>query len=503
MLAKKIYKFFVAAATQWLYGEEALKIVQEHMQEVNKQLREYFSGRGIQAELVLYPVGANQEAFEEFFSDAEYDKNCAGVILWPHTFSPSQLSMKVIKKFSKAICVLHTNYMEDVKWDEVNMDFMNLNQTAHGFLEFIYGCMRAGKSAIKVIGNWQNQSFKDEVAEFIKVASACHGLHSLKIVSFSDKMRYVGSTETDRNRLLLSLGVTVLPYDINDLTDAITRVLDEDPRIAEKIGELEKTCFLQDELREGGTKRQSLIEAVRIYWGIKSFLEKLGAEAFTTNFEALGTLEQLPGLAVQLLMEEGYGFAAEGDVKTAATVWLMLRITDRTTFMEHYIADHASDKMLGAHMLEVARVDEQKVKIEIHPLGIGGKTDPVRAVFGCGGDKALLVTLTDVGNRFRFVASALDLVPGPNTPSLPVARFFWKPEAGLAADADCWTAAMAYHHGALSVGVRFETMLMISDIMDIEMMIIKRDTNIVDFRQALRANAAYYGLKALGQSLIV
>ncbi|MGE5529529.1 MAG: L-arabinose isomerase [Patescibacteria group bacterium] len=488
-------EIWFVTGSQSLYGEETLKKVAEHSQAIAGALA---ANPAMAAKVVFKPVLTSPDAIHNLCIEANTSKNCAGIITWMHTFSPARMWIAGLKVLAKPLAHLHTQFNRDIPWAEIDMDFMNLNQSAHGDREygFIGARMRLPRKVI--VGFWQDRDVIERLAVWVRAALAWHDLQGARIARFGDNMREVAVTEGDKVEAQIRLGFAVNGYALGDLAARVDGVGPADVRAL--VAEYEKEYRVQKELAQGGSKRASLEEAARIELGLKRFLEEGGFKGFTTTFENLYGLGQLPGLAVQRLMAQGYGFGAEGDWKTAALVRAMKvmahGLPGGTSFMEDYTyhLEAKNQKVLGAHMLEIcASIADGKPSLEIHPLSIGGKADPVRLVFNVPAGRAVNASLIDLGNRFRLLVNEVLVVkPEADLPKLPVARALWTPLPDLATAAEAWILAGGAHHTGFSQAIGAEYLEDFAEMAGIEYMPIDAATKIRDFKNELRWNEIYY-----------
>ena len=481
--------------SQELYGEEVLRQVEEHAREIAGALD---SEAAIPVRVAHRPVVKNAESIHEVCLEANAVEACAGVIAWMHTFSPAKMWIAGLTSLQKPLLHLHTQFNRDLPWAEIDMDFMNLNQSAHGDREFGFMETRMGLRRKTVAGHWSDPSVVERIGTWTRAACGWNEAQILKVARFGDNMRLVAVTEGDKVEFQLRLGVSVNGYGIGELVSAV-----EAASGAAVDGLVE--AYLEDyevaeELRPGGGRHESLREAARIEAGLRSFLEDGGFMAFTDTFEDLGSLPQLPGIAVQRLLADGYGFGAEGDWKTAALVRvakvMSAGLDGGTSFMEDYTYHLAPEgpKVLGAHMLEVCpSIAGAKPTCEIHPLSIGGKGDPVRLVFTAAPGPAVVVGLLDLGDRFRFVLNEIEVVePDEDLPRLPVARALWEPRPDLSTAAEAWLVAGGPHHTAFCRAIGREAFVDLAEIAGVELLVIDGDTRMTDFVKEVRWNEAYY-----------
>ena len=403
-----------------------------------------------------------------------------------------------LKLLQKPFVHLHTQYNREIPWQDMDMDFMNLNQSAHGGREFGHIATRLGIDRKVIVGHWQNEAVQDELARWLRVALGWHVWQTTKIARFGDNMRDVAVTEGDKVQAQLQFGFSVDGYGVGDLVSVINQV--KEAEITQLLDEYDTVYPMVDSLKPNGAHRSSLMEQARIEIGLKKFLDQRGYTGFTTTFEDLHGLKQLPGLAVQRLMAQGYGFGAEGDWKTAALLRLMKvmakGLEGGTSFMEDYTYHFQPGNMqaLGAHMLEVCEsIAAEQPVLEIHPLSIGGKEDPVRSIFTAATGSAINVTIVDLGHRFRMIVNEVEVVEPKDLPKLPVARGLWMPKPDLRTAAQAWILAGGAHHTSFSQALTAVDMVDFAEIAGIECVVIDEKTEINDFKQRLRWNQAYYG----------
>ncbi len=483
--------------SQGLYGEETLRQVAEQSRQIAEALDD---GTDIPVRVVWKPVLTDAGAIRRICLDANADDGCVGLIAWMHTFSPAKMWIAGLDALRKPLLHLHTQANVALPWSSIDMDFMNLNQAAHGDREFGYIQSRLGVARKTVAGHVSDPVVAARIGAWARAAAGRAELSSLRLARFGDNMRDVAVTEGDKVEAQLRLGVSVNTYGVNDLVAAVEASTDAD--VNGLVKEYEDTYRLAPELRAGGERHDALRYAARIELGLRGFLVDGGFKAFTTNFEDLGGLRQLPGLAVQRLMADGYGFGGEGDWKTSVllrTLKVMATgLPGGTSFMEDYTyhLEPGRELILGAHMLEVCpSIASATPSCEIHPLGIGGREDPVRLVFDAEPGPAVVVGLADMGDRFRLVANEIDVVaPSEPLPHLPVARAVWQPRPDLRTSTEAWLTAGAPHHTVLSSAVGAEELADLADILGVELLTIDADTTIRRFTQELRWNQAYHRL---------
>lgn len=493
---RKLEAWFVTGS-QHLYGPEALEQVAQDAKTIAQALSR---AKQVPVKVVFKPVLTTPEAIYDLCMKANTTTKCVGLITWMHTFSPAKMWIAGLKALSKPFVHLHTQFNRDIPWDEIDMDFMNLNQSAHGGREFGFICTRLRRHRKVIVGHWKEPEVQAELGAWARAACAWRDSQGAKMVRFGDNMREVAVTEGDKVESQKQLGYSVYGYGVGDLVARVDKVTDK--QIDKLTAEYEAVYELTRPISRDGRKREALREAARIELGMRAFLEEGNFKAFTTNFEDLHGLKQLPGLAVQRLMADGYGFGAEGDWKTAALVRAMkvmaAGLPGGTSFMEDYTyhLDPAGPKVLGAHMLEVcSSIAEGKPTLEVHPLGIGGKGDPCRLVFNVPTGPGLNASLIDMGNRFRMIVNEVDVVPPEAAlPKLPVARVVWVPKPSLKIGAAAWILAGGAHHTGFSMALTSEHMQDFTEMAGIEYVQIDADTKIYEFKKELRWNEMYYML---------
>jgi L-arabinose isomerase len=485
--------------SQHLYGPETLDQVARQSQEIQQMLA---ASGGLSAEIVSKPVLTDAGAIRTVMLEANSDPGCLGVIAWMHTFSPAKMWITGLDSLRKPLLHLHTQLNETLPWQSIDMDFMNLNQAAHGDREFGYIQTRIGVARKTIAGHASDPALVERVDGWMRAAAGFAHWRGLKIARFGDNMRNVAVTEGDKVDAELRFGMSVNTWGVNDLVEWVDAASDAD--VDALVGEYADTYRLAPELAVGGDRHESLRYGARIEVGLRGFLADGGFGAFTTNFEDLGGLRQLPGLAVQRLMADGYGFGGEGDWKTSAllaAVKAMGAGTGKgTSFMEDYTYHFGpgEPKILGAHMLEVCpTIAADTPSIEVHPLGIGGREDPVRMVFDAEPGPAVVIGMADMGDRFRLVANEIEVVPPDEPlPNLPVARAVWKPAPSLSTSAELWLTAGGPHHTVLTKAVGAEVLRDFADMVRTELVLIDAQTTRSDFVDRLRWNQAYHRLAA-------
>ena len=490
-------EIWFVTGSQHLYGPKALKQVAANSQKIVEWIN---ASSKLPLTVVFKPVVTTPDEVTNLLSSASNDKRCAGLILWMHTFSPSKMWIGGLTHVSKPLLHLHTQFNRDLPWGSIDMDFMNLNQSAHGDREhgFIHTRLRLERKV--VAGYWQETEVLDRIAAWMRAARAWADLQGARFVRFGDNMRFVAVTEGDKVAAEIRFGYGVNYHGIGDLVKVIDEAADAD---AEKLcDEYEELFTVAPELRRGGAMRSDLQYSAKIELGLRAFLEDGGFKGFTTTFEDLHGLKQLPGLAVQRLMADGYGFGAEGDWKTCAMVRAMKAMAcdlpGGVSFMEDYTyhLDPERPLVLGAHMLEVCpSIAAAKPSLEAHPLGIGGKDSPMRLVFTAKAGPALNASMIDLGNRFRLIVIEIDVVDPPEPlPNLPVACAVWQYRPNFKTAAEAWILAGGAHHSGYTNALTVEHLEDFASIAGIEMLIIGKDTRLSEFKNELRWNEIYYHL---------
>lgn len=483
--------------SQGLYGEETLRQVAEQSKQVAAGLA---SAADVPVTVEWKPVLTDSASIRRAMLDANSDDSVIGVIAWMHTFSPAKMWIAGLDALQKPLLHLHTQANVELPWAEIDFDFMNLNQAAHGDREFGYIETRLGVPRTTVVGHVSDPAVTARVGAWARAAAGRAATIGMKLARFGDNMRYVAVTEGDKTEAELRLGVQVNTWGVNDLVDAIAGHSDAeaDALVAEYLD----LYSVVPELLPGRARHESLREGARIELGLRGFLEEGGFTAFTDTFEDLGALKQLPGLAVQRLMADGYGFGAEGDWKTAVLVRtasvMGAGLPGGASLMEDYTYHlvPGQELILGAHMLEVSpSLTTAKPSLEIHPLGIGGKDDPVRLVFTADAGPAVVVALSDQRDRFRLVANAVENVPLPEPmPKLPVGRAVWKPKPDFRTSATAWLTAGAAHHTVMTTQVGLDVWRDFARMSRIELLAIDDGTTLADFENEVRWNQAYWRL---------
>jgi len=491
------YEIWFVTGTQEMYGEQTLRRVEEDAREVAAGLD---ADDLLPVRVVFKGMATGSDAIRRICLDANACDACVGVMAWMHTFSPAKMWIAGLGALQKPLLHLHTQFNRDLPWAEIDMAFMNLNQSAHGDREFGFMETRMRLRRKTVVGHWQDPAVVERIGTWTRAACGWHEAHTLTVARFGDNMRQVAVTEGDKVEAQIRLGVSVDGYGMSELTEAVAGI--GDVEVDRLLQVYEDRYDLVPVLRTGGEQRSSLRDAARIEAGLRTFLDARGCKAFTDTFEDLDGLPQLPGIAVQRLMADGYGFGGEGDWKTAALVRIAKVMSTGlalgTSFMEDYTYHLAPERpqVLGAHMLEVCpSLAAARPSCEIHPLSVGGKNDPVRLVFTAAPADAVVVALIDLGDRFRLVLNEVEVVePQHELPQLPVARALWEPKPDLATAAEAWLLAGGSHHTVLSLALGTDAFADLAEIAGVELVVIDEDTRMRRLTQELRWNQAYYHL---------
>ena len=481
--------------SQHLYGPETLAQVAAQSRQIANALAQ---ARDIPVTVVWKPVLTDTDGIRRAALDANARDDVIGVIAWMHTFSPAKMWITGLQALAKPLLHLHTQANVELPWDEIDFDFMNLNQAAHGDREFGYIATRLRTPRKTVVGHVSNPAVTASIGTWTRAAAGADAIRNLKLARFGDNMRYVAVTEGDKTEAEIALGAQVNTWSVNDLAAAVHAATNKD--IDALVDTYIDAYTVVDELKPGRHRHESLRYGASIELGLRSFLATGGFGAFTTTFEDLGALRQLPGLAVQRLMADGYGFGAEGDWKTAILVHaanvMGAGLPGGASLMEDYTYDlvPGDEKILGAHMLEVSpSLSSDRPTLEIHPLGIGGREDPVRLVFTADPGPAVVAALSDMRDRFRLTINAVDVIPPTrDLPHLPVGRAVWKPRPDFTTSATAWLTAGAAHHSVMSTALDVTAFTDLADILGLEALVIDQDTTTSQFTQQVRWNQAYY-----------
>jgi L-arabinose isomerase len=496
VLKTKPYEFWFVTGSQHLYGPETLLEVEQHSREITQGLDR---DNAIPYSIVFKSVLTTPDAILQLCIDANADAACAGIITWMHTFSPAKMWIAGLTELRKPLLHLHTQYNRDIPWDTIDMDFMNTNQSAHGDREYGFIGSRMGIVRKVVVGYWEEAQVRERIGGWMRTAVAVIESRNLKLARFGDNMRQVAVTEGDKVEAQIKFGWSINGYGVGDLVQRINDV--SGSQINALFDEYAELYEISAEGRAPGSLKDSILEQARIEIGMKAFLQEGGFSAFTTSFEDLHGIKQLPGLAVQRLMSQGYGFGGEGDWKTAALTRMMKIIAgnEGTSFMEDYTyhLEPGNELVLGSHMLEVCpTIAATRPKIEVHPLSIGGKADPARLTFDGRAGAAVNASLVDMGGRFRLIISQVDAVaPHKSMPKLPVARVLWKSQPSLQEAAEAWIYAGGAHHTVFSYVVTVDQLLDWAEMTGIESVIINKDTNLRGFRNELKWNELFWRLR--------
>ena len=495
MINLKTLEVWFVTGSQHLYGGETLKQVADHSQKIAASLNQ---AAQVPVSVIWKPTVKSAEEIYQVCQDANTTKNCIGIISWMHTFSPAKMWIGGLKILQKPMLHLHTQFNRDIPWATIDMDFMNLNQSAHGDREFGFIMSRMRLNRKVVAGHWQDPQVLEQISGWARTAAGWYDWQGAKFARFGDNMRNVAVTEGDKVEAEIKFGYSVNTYGIGDLVKVINETTDA--AIDALTAEYADTYTLSAALLKGGAQHQSLREAAKIEIGLQAFLEDGNFKGFTDTFEDLHGMAQLPGIASQRLMGKGYGFAGEGDWKTAALVRAMKvmgsGLKGGNSFMEDYTYhfDPNNELVLGSHMLEICEsIAKGKPSCEVHPLGIGGKADPVRLVFNSAAGPAINASVIDMGNRFRLLVNEVVAVdPIQSLPKLPVARVLWKPYPDMKTGCAAWILAGGAHHTCYSQNLTAENLQDFAEIAGIEYVLIGKNTNLYNFKNELRWNEVYY-----------
>lgn len=491
---KELEVWFVTGS-QDLYGEETLKQVAVHSQQIAASLN---SAAVIPVSVVFKPTVKSPEEIYAVCAEANASAKCIGIITWMHTFSPAKMWIRGLSILNKPLLHLHTQFNRDIPWGEIDMDFMNLNQSAHGDREFGHIMSRMRLKRKVVVGHWQDPVVLEHINAWARTAAGWNDWQGARFVRFGDNMRYVAVTDGDKVEAESIFGFSVNTHGIGDLVKVINEVSEADTD--KLIQEYYDTYNVVTALKKEGRQYQSLRDAAKIEIGLQYFLEHGNFKGFSDTFEDLHGMKQLPGIAAQRLMAKGYGFAGEGDWKTSALVRAMkvmgTGLKGGNSFMEDYTYhfDPANPLVLGSHMLEICpSIADGKPNCEIHPLGIGGKEDPVRLVFNSAAGPALNASVVDMGNRFRLLVNEVEAIaPVADLPKLPVARVLWKPYPNMNDGCAAWILAGGAHHTCYSQNLSSEHMEDFAEMAGIEYVRIGKETNIYNFKNELKWNDVFY-----------
>lgn len=497
MINLNTLEVWFVTGSQHLYGEETLKQVEENSKRIAAVLDD---AKGIPVKVVFKEVLTTPEAISQVCLEANNAPNCIGLITWMHTFSPAKMWIAGLKLLFKPFVHLHTQFFRDLPWSTIDMDYMNLHQSAHGGREFGFIGTRLHLNRKVIVGHYEEGDVQKKLSVWVRAAAAWHDSNRMKIARFGDNMREVAVTEGNKVSAQIQMGYSVSGYGMGDLVRVMEAVSDSD--VETLVAEYKDQYHIESDILNNAESLQKIRAQARIEAGMRAFLEEGGFQAFTTTFEDLHGLKQLPGLAVQRLMAEGYGFGAEGDWKTAALVRSMkvmaAGLEGGTSFMEDYTYhfDPIRARVLGAHMLEVCpSIADGQPSLEVHALGIGGKEDPARLVFNVPESRGVNASMIDLGNRFRLIINPCDVVaPDEDLPRLPVARVVWVPEPDLKTAATSWILAGGAHHTGFSTAIDAEYLEDFAEMSNIEHVLINQNTIVSKFKQELKINEVYYSL---------
>jgi L-arabinose isomerase len=496
MKALKDFEAWFVTGAQLLYGGDAVIAVDAHSNEMVAGLN---ASGNLPVKVVYKGTVNSAKEVTAVMKAANNDENCIGIITWMHTFSPAKMWIHGLQELRKPLLHFHTQYNKEIPWSTMDMDFMNLNQSAHGDREFGHITARMRKPRKVVVGHWQDVKAQEKIAVWMRVAAAWADAQDMRIIRFGDQMNNVAVTDGDKVEAELKLGYHVDYYPIADLVAVQDKVTDAE--VADLMKVYESEYDFAADCKEGGKNRGQVVHAARIEIALRKFLKEKEAKAFTSNFDDLAGVDQIPGLASQRLMAEGYGFGAEGDWKTAAlyrTMWFMGQgFPKGCSFLEDYTLNFDGEKsaILQAHMLEVCPlIAEAKPKMEVHPLGIGGKNDPARLVFTSKPGQGVAATIVDMGNRFRMIVNVVDCIKSKELPKLPVASALWIPQPNFEVGAAAWILAGGTHHTSFSYDLTVEYLEDFAEIAGIEMVLIDKNTTISGFKKELKWNEVAFML---------
>ena len=495
MIDLKTFEVWFVTGSQHLYGEETLKKVAEHSESIAKSFN---SDKQIPVRVVFKPTVKSTEEIYSVCQEANTTQNCIGIIAWMHTFSPAKMWIGGLKILQKPLMHLHTQFNRDIPWDSIDMDFMNLNQSAHGDREFGFIMSRMRLKRKVVVGHWEDEGVLGQIGAWCRVAAGWNDWQGARFVRFGDNMRFVAVTDGDKVEAELKFGYSVNTHGVGDLVKVIHEISDDETD--KLLAEYEDKYAVVASLHKGGAHYSSMREAAKIELGLAAFLKDGNYKGFTDTFEDLHGMVQLPGIAAQRLMGQGYGFAGEGDWKTAALVRAMKvmgsGLKGGNSFMEDYTYhfDPKNELVLGSHMLEICEsIADGKPNCEIHPLGIGGKADPVRLVFNVAGGPALNASVVDMGNRFRLLVNEVEgVVPEHDLPKLPVARVLWKPYPDMKTGCAAWILSGGAHHTCYSQNISSEQLADFAEMAGIEFVLIDKDTRLHQLKKELQWSEVYY-----------
>lgn len=495
MVDLKQFEIWFITGSQDLYGEDTLRQVAEHARIISKH---FDDSAEMPVRTVFKPVVKSSEEIFNIMQDANVAPNCIGIVAWMHTFSPAKMWIRGLQIMQKPLLHLHTQFNRDIPWANIDMDFMNLNQSAHGDREFGFMMTRMRLNRKVIVGHWQQEHVVSDLAQWTRVAAARHDMKGAKFVRFGDNMRQVAVTDGDKVAAEMTFGFSVNTYAVGDLVAVINQVSEEEVGLL--IDEYESLYDLASGIRKGEGRHGALWDAARIELGLKYFLEDGNFKGYTNTFEDLHGMKQLPGIGSQRMMAAGYGYAGEGDWKTSAMVRALKvmgsGLPGGNSFMEDYTYhfDPANNLVLGSHMLEICpSIAVGRPSCEIHPLGIGGKEDPVRLVFNAEAGPAINVSLVDMGNRFRILVNEVEAVEVTEAlPKLPVARVLWKPAPDMATGCAAWIYAGGAHHTVYSQNLTTDHIEMFAEMTGVELVVIDKNTSLRQLKNELRWSEASY-----------
>ena len=495
MLDLKQFEVWFITGSQHLYGEETLRQVDEHSQIIARYLDQ---APQVPVRVIFKPVVKSPDEIYNIIQEANSAAHCIGIVAWMHTFSPAKMWIRGLQILQKPLLHLHTQYNRDIPWADIDMDFMNLNQSAHGDREFGFMMTRMRLNRKVIVGHWQQEHVLEGLGQWARVAAGRHDLKGAKFVRFGDNMREVAVTDGDKVAAEMTFGFSVNTYAVGDLVAVINQV--SDAEISALIGEYADAYQLAFGLENGGQRHQALRDAAKIELGLKYFLRDGNFKGYTNTFEDLHGMKQLPGIGSQRMMAAGYGYAGEGDWKTSAMVRALKVMASGlpggNSFMEDYTYhfNPNNNLVLGSHMLEICpSIAKGKPSVEVHALGIGGKEDPVRLVFNAPAGPALNVSLVDMGNRFRLLVNEVEAVEATEQlPKLPVARVLWKPQPDMQTGCAAWIYAGGAHHTAFSQNLTTEHIETFAEMVGVELVVIDKNTTLRQLKNELRWSEAYY-----------
>lgn len=491
----KNFEVWFITGSQHLYGEETLQKVADHSQKIADGLNK---AALIPVKIIFKPVVKTPEEIFNICAEANTAKACIGIITWMHTFSPAKMWINGLKILYKPLLHLHTQFNCDIPWKTIDMDFMNLNQSAHGDREIGFIMSRMNIKRKVVTGYWEDKVVHEKINCWSRAAAAWHDLQNANFVRFGDNMRQVAVTEGDKVEAQIKFGYSVNTHAVGDLAALIKSVKNKE--VDDLIALYQKEYTVASALKNGNSKHNSLRSAAKIEIGLRRFLQNGNYKGYTDTFEDLHGIEQLRGIATQRLMADGYGFGGEGDWKTATLVRAMKvmasGLAGGNSFMEDYTYHFrpGNEMVLGAHMLEIcASIANKKPSCEIHPLSIGGKADPVRLVFNVDGGVALNASIIYMGNRFRLLVNEVEAIaPKENLPKLPVARVLWKPFPDMHSGCTGWILAGGAHHTCYSQNLTSEHLQDFSEMAGIEFILIDKNTDLMQLKKELKWNEVFY-----------